>query len=220
MMTLSKNSSEITELYYQRKILTDRETGRPRGLGFIEFSTRGEAQAVLDDAANLNLDGRLIEASFSDQKKERPQGGFQGGRGGYQNGGGRSNFGGDKFTAFVGNLGFKSTDSSVRNFFAGCGNVVDVRIAKNEEGQSKGFAHVDFDSADAVQKAKALAGQSLDGREIRVDESTPRQGGGNRGGRGGDRGGRGRGRGGFDPKKSGGMSVANRNAVQTFDDDE
>jgi len=91
----------------------------------------------------------------------------------------------------------------------------------------KGFAHVDFDSADAVEEAKKLAGQQLDGRELRVDASTPRQGGsGNRGGsfrggRGGGRGGRG---GSFNPldraKKSGALVSANTNAVKTFDDDD
>jgi len=82
------------------------------------------------------------------------------------------------------------------------------------------------------KKAIAKAGQDLDGRPIRVDQSTPRAGGS--GGRGGDRGGRG-GRGGFGggrggrggfgnpmdrAKKTGALIGASANAVQTFDDDE
>ena len=65
--------------------------------------------------------------------------------------------------------------------------------------KAKGFCHVDFDSSDAVQTAITYAGQDLDGREVRVDASQPRQnrdsgfgGGRGRGGFGG-----GRGRGGF-----------------------
>ena len=42
------------------------------------------------------------------------------------------------------------------------------------------YAHVDFDSNEAVQKAMGKAGQNLDGRDVRVDASTPRQGGGDR----------------------------------------
>ncbi len=223
------------------KVLYDKMTGKARGLGFVAFASRADAQKALDDADNLNVDGRTIQVTFSDQKPERPQGGnnFGGNRGGYGGDrggnrggyggdrggdrGGNRDFGGEKFTAFVGNLGFKSSEQSVRKFFSDCGSVVDVRIAKNEEGRSKGFCHVDFDSNEAVEKAKAKAGQELDGREIRVDASTPRQGGGRgggfggRGGRGGfDRGGRG-GRGGFN--KPGSMR-ANPGAVQTFDDDE
>jgi len=232
-------------------------TGKARGLGFVEFGTREEAQAALDDAASLEVDGRLIQVTFSDNKPERtgaapggynkPYGGQQsggyggqqsGGYGGQQSGGygqqsQRSNYDGERHAAFVGNLGFRTNEGSVRSFFGDCGNVVDVRIAKSEDGKSRGFCHVDFDSSDALQKAIAKAGQDLDGRPIRVDQSTPRAGGGS-GGRGGDRGGRG-GRGGFGggrggrggfgnpmdrAKKTGGLSVATANAVQTFDDDE
>jgi len=231
------------------KVLYDKMTGKARGLAFVAFNSRDQAQAALDDAANLTIDGRTLQVSFSDQKPERPQGGNQSFGGNNRDFGGnnrdfggnnrreftpRSDFQGERHTAFVGNLGFKTNEGSVRKFFSDCGNVVDVRIAKNEEGRSKGFCHVDFESADAVQSAMKKAGQELDGREIRVDASTPRQGGGNRGGRGGGFGG-GRGRGGFgggrgrgggfggnpmDRAKKSGAIISNPNAVMTFDDDE
>ena len=172
------------------KVLYDKMTGKARGLAFVEFSSRAEAQKALDDAANLFIDSRNLQVSFSDNKPQPSAGGFQkqGGYGGNQGGYGGNQGGfqkkfhdGEKFTAFVGNLGFKTTEASVGAFFGDCGNVVDVRIAKNpEDGRSKGYAHVDFDSNEAVQKAMAKAGQSLDGRDVRVDASTPRQGGGDR----------------------------------------
>lgn len=220
------------------KLLMNRETGKSRGLAFVEFSKRSEAQAVINDEANLSIDGRNVQVSFSNEKDTRPvgnnnrQGGFN--QGGYNQGGNqggyqqRSNYSGDRHTIFVGNLGFKTREDTVRKFFSDCGNVVDVRIAKNEEGRSKGFCHVDFDSSDAVESAKAKAGQDLDGREVRVDASTPRQGGGSggrggfggRGGRGGFRGGRG-GSQSFDPlqkaKKSGGIISGGGSRV-TFED--
>lgn len=230
------------------KVLYDKMTGKARGLAFVAFNSRDQAQAALDDAANLTIDGRTLQVSFSDQKPERPQGNQSFGGNNRDFGGNnrdfggnnrreftpRSDFQGERHTAFVGNLGFKTNEGSVRKFFSDCGNVVDVRIAKNEEGRSKGFCHVDFESADAVQSAMKKAGQELDGREIRVDASTPRQGGGNRGGRGGSfgggRGGRGGfggrgGRGGFggnpmDRAKKSGAIISNPGAVMTFDDDE
>jgi len=218
-------------------------TGKARGLAFVDFSSRAEAQKALDDAANLYIDSRNLQVSFSDQK---PQGG-QGNNNGFQRGGNQGGFNkggqggfekkfhdGEKFTAFVGNLGFKTTEAAVGAFFKDCGNVLDVRIAKNpEDGRSKGYAHVDFDSNEAVQKAIGKAGQNLDGRDVRVDSSTPRQGGGDRGGRGGfgGRGGRGGfggrgGRGGFNAnpmdkaKKSGGIIASNQATKVTFDDDD
>ena len=79
-------------------------------------------------------------------------------------------------------------------FQKGSVGVVDVRIAKDQEGNSRGFGHVDFDTPDNANKALSMAGTKVDGRPIRCDLSQPRTGGG--GGRGGDRGGFGGGRGG------------------------
>merc|ERR1712032_636943 len=220
------------------KVLYDRNTGKARGLAFVDFSSRAEAQKALDDQANLFIDSRNIQCSFSDNKPQ-PQaggaGGFQnsyGGQQGQKQGGFEKKWhDGEKFTAFVGNLGFRTTEATIGEFFGVCGNVLDVRIATDRDtGKSKGYAHVDFDSNDAVTKAIAKAGENLDGRDIRVDTSTPRQGGGDRGGRGAPRGGRGGfgggrgGRGGFGgnpmdkAKKSGGIIASSQATKVTFDD--
>lgn len=61
----------------------------------------------------------------------------------------------------------------------------------------KGFGHVDFDSAEAVQNAIKKHGMDFEGRELKVDASNAKSGGGSRGGYGGgNRGGYGGGRGG------------------------
>jgi nucleolin len=84
----------------------------------------------------------------------------------------------EKFTVFVGNLGFKTSENTIKTFFDECGNVIAVRIAKDREtGRSRGFCHVDFDAQEAVEKAKAKSGQQLDGRDVRVDESLPKESG-------------------------------------------
>lgn len=72
-------------------------------------------------------------------------------------------------TVFVGGLSYNSTEQSVQEFFAACGNIQAVRIAKDQEGNPRGFAHVEFDAPEAVQTAIGLSGQNLDGRNIRVD---------------------------------------------------
>lgn len=171
------------------KLLTDKFTGKPKGIGFVEFETRADAKKALD---GVDVDGRTAQCAFSNNKEKGNAFGGAPRTNNYNNnnnGGSQqqSNYSGDVHTIFVGNLGFKTTENSVRNFFSKVGNVVSCRIAKHEDGRAKGFCHVDFDSADSVQKAIALAGQDLDGREIRVDASQPRQsrGGPPSGGRGG-----------------------------------
>jgi len=129
----------------------------------------------------------------------REQGAYQGG----QQQGGRSYGSRDEgSTVFVGNVSFQTNKDSVWQFFESCGEVVDVRIATHPDGSMRGFAHVQFGSEEAAQKAVGKAGEYLDGRAIRCDLSgnkPPRTGGrgGGRGGRGGGfGGGRGGGRGG------------------------
>lgn len=68
------------------KVITDRETGRSRGFGFVEMSTDEEAQAVISGLDGKEIDGRVVRVS-----EARPQE-----NGGGRNGGGRGDFGGDR----------------------------------------------------------------------------------------------------------------------------
>jgi RNA recognition motif-containing protein len=43
-------------------------------------------------------------------------------------------------------LSFKSSEQSLRKHFSTVGEVREVRIAKDEEGKSRGFAHIEFGS--------------------------------------------------------------------------
>jgi len=183
-----------------------RDDGKSKGIGFVGFENAKDAESLIDAQDELELDGRKIQVNYANDRKERnDRGGRDGGdrdrgdRGGDRD---RSRTRDDsgKFTAFVGNLGFRTSESQIKDFFRDCGNVLEVRVGKNEEGKSKGFAHVDFETKDALNEAiRTLNGKDLDGREVKLDESRPREGGfrGGRGG-GGFRGGRGgRGGGGF-----------------------
>lgn len=177
------------------KLLTHKDTGRSKGMAFIEYHSRAESDKVIAQKTSIELDGRNLTISYSNEDRPtpgqgRPSGGFGGG---FNNNSGGGNEGDSSSkTVFVGNISWNTTENSLKDAFSGCGAVVAVRIAKGPDGQAKGFAHVEFDSTEAVSKAVALAGSDIDGRQIRVDPAKSSSGGG----RGGDRGGRG-GRGGF-----------------------
>ena len=197
------------------RILTDKSTGKSRGIAFVKFYEKKAAYEAMKSKDDLNLDSRQLQIRYSNDKS------YQSGQA--SDGGKKPSYQGDRHSIFVGNLSFKCNENSIRKHFSSCGNVVDIRLAKRDDGKLKGFAHVDFDSEEGVQKALELNGKELDGRALKIDVSTPKQGGGNRGGNRGGRGGRGGNRGGnVDPlakaKKSGAIIAPSESKVKTFDD--
>lgn len=61
-------------------LVTDRETGRMRGFGFVTMSTDEEAQAAIAAFDGKEMDGRELTVNVAKPREERGGGG--GGRGG------------------------------------------------------------------------------------------------------------------------------------------
>jgi cold-inducible RNA-binding protein len=80
----------------EAKVITDRETGRSRGFGFVTFSNDEGATKAITEMNGTELDGRTIKVNEAEDKPPRSGGGGGGGRGGYGGGGGRGGRGGGR----------------------------------------------------------------------------------------------------------------------------
>jgi RNA recognition motif-containing protein len=96
---------------------------------------------------------------------------------------------------YVGNLSYETDTETLRQAFAGSGEVTDAHVVTDRDsGRSRGFGFVTMATPDQAKKAiETMNGANIDGRAIRVNEAEERPRGGGGGG-GGGFGGGGRGR--------------------------
>ncbi len=71
----SQNNRTVSEV----KLITDRDTGRPRGFGFVEMENSEDAQAAVTELDGHELQGRKLTVN---EARERTGGGGGGGGGG------------------------------------------------------------------------------------------------------------------------------------------
>ena len=78
------------------KIVTDRETGRPRGFGFVEMSTEDEARKAIEEMNGRDVQGRQVAVKEAEDRRGGGGGGGggRGGGGGGYGGGGGGGYGG------------------------------------------------------------------------------------------------------------------------------
>jgi RNA recognition motif-containing protein len=82
LRTAFEQFGEIVEA----KVITDRETGRSRGFGFVTFSQEDAASNAIAQMNGTQLDGRSIKVNEAEDKGFR-SGGGGGGGGGFRSGG-------------------------------------------------------------------------------------------------------------------------------------
>ena len=78
----------------EANLMTDRETGRPRGFAFVTMGTQEEAQKAIEALNGASVDGRNLNVNVAKPREERPAGGFGGGgrRRDFGGGGGRNRY--------------------------------------------------------------------------------------------------------------------------------
>lgn len=62
-------------------IVTDRDSGQPRGFGFVEMSNDAEATQAISGLNGKDLEGRTLNVNEARPKTDRPGGGGGGGYG-------------------------------------------------------------------------------------------------------------------------------------------
>ena len=80
-LPFSATESEIRDLFAQHGTVesvalpTDRETGRPRGFGFVEMTTQAEAQNAIKMLDQYQMGERALKVNLAKPKEERSTGG-------------------------------------------------------------------------------------------------------------------------------------------------
>ncbi|KAG2069990.1 RNA-binding domain-containing protein [Suillus decipiens] len=99
-LSFGVNEDQLWEVFGEHgdvksvRVPTDRESGRPKGFAYVEFSALEAAQAAYGQLQGYELDGRSLRLDYS-QPRDNAGGGRGGGRGGFgDRGRGRGGFGG------------------------------------------------------------------------------------------------------------------------------
>lgn len=90
-LNFSTEDNSLQELFAQygevssAHIITDRETGRSRGFGFVEMPNDTDAQQAIDTLNGTEFEGKTITVNVARPKTDRSSGGGfnRGGGGGY-----------------------------------------------------------------------------------------------------------------------------------------
>jgi RNA recognition motif-containing protein len=59
------------------RVITDRETGKSKGFGFVEMASAEEAAKAVESINGKDIDGRQIRVSEAREREERPRGSFR-----------------------------------------------------------------------------------------------------------------------------------------------
>jgi len=92
-LSFKTTEGELQQIFSQHgtvasaSLVMDRETGRPRGFGFVEMPNDAEAQAAIAALNGQNFGGRDLTVNEARPREDRPRSGGGGG-GGWGGGGG------------------------------------------------------------------------------------------------------------------------------------
>ena len=86
-ISFDTTESDLHELFSQHgdvervNLITDRETGRPRGFGFVEMQDDNAGRAAIEATNGVEFGGRELKVNEAKPRAARPAGGGGGGGG-------------------------------------------------------------------------------------------------------------------------------------------
>jgi len=86
-LSYSTSNESLQELFAEcgevtsAKVITDRETGRSRGFGFVEMPNDEEGQNAINKLNDTSYEGKTIVVNIAREKKETSNDGYSGGNG-------------------------------------------------------------------------------------------------------------------------------------------
>ena len=101
-LNFKTTSEDLQELFGQvgevqsASVVTDRETGRSRGFGFVEMASSDDGQRAIEQFNGKDFNGRNLTVNEARPREERGGGGGYGGGGGGGYGGGGGGGGGGR----------------------------------------------------------------------------------------------------------------------------
>ena len=97
-LAFQTSSDDLQQLFAQAgtvesaAVVEDRDTGRSRGFGFVEMSSKEEGNAAIQQFNGKELGGRALNVNEAKPREDRGGGGGRGGFGGGGNRGGNSRY--------------------------------------------------------------------------------------------------------------------------------
>jgi RNA recognition motif-containing protein len=81
-LPFTASEDQVRELFGQNnrtvvevKLITDRDTGRPRGFGFVEMGSSEEAEGAINELNGYSMDGRPLTVNEARERSSGNRGG-------------------------------------------------------------------------------------------------------------------------------------------------